>query len=101
MSIGTDAFVRSFVAKTCRDIIDDVEKLDSIQDDFIHFILSSTQMVGIRIGKHRTQIGMFHPIRMDHTNCLQVAIKTLQFNSGLTLSFTCHILRVVFKWCDF
>jgi hypothetical protein len=29
----------------------------------------------------RTQIGMFRPIRMDHTNCLQVAIKTLQFNS--------------------
>jgi hypothetical protein len=27
-----------------------------------------------------TQIGMFRPIRMDHTNCLQVAIKTLQFN---------------------
>ena len=27
--IGTDAFVRSFVAKTCRDIIDDVEKLDA------------------------------------------------------------------------
>jgi hypothetical protein len=27
----------------------------------------------------RTQIGMFRPIRMDHTNCLQVAIKTLQF----------------------
>jgi hypothetical protein len=24
---------------------------------------------------------MFRPIRMDHTNCLQVAIKTLQFNS--------------------
>ena len=28
-----------------------------------------------------TQIGMFRPIRMDHTNCLQVAIKTLQFNA--------------------
>ncbi len=27
-----DAFVRSFVGKTCRDIIDDVEKLDTIQD---------------------------------------------------------------------
>ena len=26
--------------------------------------------------RHRTQIGMFRPIRMDHTNCLQVAIKT-------------------------
>ncbi len=24
---------------------------------------------------------MFRPIRMDHTNCLQVAIKTIQFNS--------------------
>jgi hypothetical protein len=35
--IGTDAFVRSFVSKTCRDIIDDVEKLDVIQDGFIHY----------------------------------------------------------------
>ncbi len=24
---------------------------------------------------------MFRPIRMDHTNCLQVAIKSIQFNS--------------------
>ncbi len=30
--IGTDAFVQNFVAKTCRAIIEDVEKLDSIQD---------------------------------------------------------------------
>ncbi len=37
--IGTDAFVQSFVAKKCRDIIDDVEKLDDIQDGFIHFQL--------------------------------------------------------------
>ena len=37
--IGTDAFVRSFVAKTCRDIIDDVEKLDAIQDGLVHFQL--------------------------------------------------------------
>ena len=28
--IGTDAFVQSFVAKKCRDIIDDVEKLDAL-----------------------------------------------------------------------
>jgi hypothetical protein len=27
----------------------------------------------------RTQIGMFRPIRMDHTNCLQVAIKSNSF----------------------
>ena len=30
----------------------------------------------------RTHIGMFRPIRMDHTNCLQVAIKTLQKNTS-------------------
>jgi hypothetical protein len=27
----------------------------------------------------RIQIGMFRPIRVDHTNCLQVAIKTHSF----------------------
>ncbi len=37
--IVTDAFVQSFVSKTCRDIIDDVEKLDTIQDDCVHFHL--------------------------------------------------------------
>ncbi len=37
--IGTDTFVRQFVAKTCRDIIEDVEKLDAIGDGFIHFQL--------------------------------------------------------------
>ena len=37
--IGTDVFVQNFVAKTCRSIIDDVEKLDAIQDGFIHYQL--------------------------------------------------------------
>ena len=35
--IGTDDFIQSFVAKTCRDIIDDAEKLDAIPGGFIHF----------------------------------------------------------------
>ncbi len=35
--IGTASFVRDFVGKTCRDIIDDVEKIDVIQDGFIHY----------------------------------------------------------------
>jgi hypothetical protein len=39
LSIGTDAFIQNFVAKTCRAIIDDVEKLDAIQDGFIHYQL--------------------------------------------------------------
>ncbi len=30
MTIVTDTFVRQFVTKTCRDIIEDVENLDSI-----------------------------------------------------------------------
>ncbi len=34
--IGTTVFVQNFVAKTCRAVIDDVEKLDAIQDGFIH-----------------------------------------------------------------
>jgi hypothetical protein len=36
----------------------------------------------------RTQIGMFRPIRMDHTNCLQVAIKTLQSSISDFFYFT-------------
>ncbi len=39
MPIVTDAFVQSFVPKTCREIIDDAKKLDTIQDGFIHFQL--------------------------------------------------------------
>ncbi len=35
--IVTDNFVRQFVAKKCRDIIEDVEKVDVIEDSFIHF----------------------------------------------------------------
>jgi hypothetical protein len=31
--------------------------------------------------KHRIQIVMFRPIRVDHTNCLQVDIKTHSFTS--------------------
>jgi hypothetical protein len=31
--------------------------------------------------RHRIQIDMFRPIRMDHTKCLQVAVKTLQFRN--------------------
>jgi len=37
--IGTDFFVCNFVAKTCRNIIDDAGKLYAIQDGFIHYQL--------------------------------------------------------------
>ena len=40
--------------------------------------------------RHRIQIGMFRPIRLDHTNCLQVAIKTHSFtrHHGDEICFT-------------
>jgi hypothetical protein len=37
--IGTDAFVQHFVKKQCQEIMDDVDKLDNIQDGFIHYQL--------------------------------------------------------------
>jgi hypothetical protein len=39
VSIDTDTFVRNFVSRTCRNIVDDVEKLDAIQDGFVHYQL--------------------------------------------------------------
>ncbi len=35
--IGTDDFVQNFVAKTCRASMDDVKKIDDIQDGFIQY----------------------------------------------------------------
>jgi hypothetical protein len=37
--IGTDVFVWNFVATTCKAIIDGVDKLDAIQDGFVHYQL--------------------------------------------------------------
>ena len=43
MPIGTDTFVRNFVTKACRNIIDDVEKLDRVEESTR---LEYTQLVG-------------------------------------------------------
>ena len=37
--IGTDAFIQHFVKDKCQAIMDDVDKLDNIQDGFIHYQL--------------------------------------------------------------
>ncbi len=37
--VDTDTFVCNFVGKTCRSIISDVDKLDTIPDGFIHYQL--------------------------------------------------------------
>jgi hypothetical protein len=68
--IGTDVFVRSFVVKTCRDIIDDVEKLGAIQDGFIHYqLLRFYQVTRLQyINSH-----IMHPnryvLQQQHVDC--------------------------------
>ncbi len=39
LPIGTDAFIQHFVKDKCQAIMDDVDKLDNIQDGFIHYQL--------------------------------------------------------------
>jgi hypothetical protein len=41
----------------------------------------------------RIQIGMFRPIRVDHTNCLQVVIKTHSFEKLPLLFFLFDLIR--------
>ncbi len=49
-------FAQKFVAKTCRAIIDDVEKLDAIQDGFIHCqLLRSCQATRLQYIDHPPQ----------------------------------------------
>jgi hypothetical protein len=68
--IGTDAFVRNFVAKTCRDIIDDVEKLDAIQDDFIHYqLLRFCQATRLQYINSHILIGNRFVLQQQHVDC--------------------------------
>ena len=44
--------------------------------------------------RHRIQIGMFRPIRVDHTNCLQVAIKTHSFILEFAGILAANLVRI-------
>ena len=68
--IGTDAFVQSFVAKKCRDIIDDVEKLDAIQDGFIHFqLLRFCQATRLQYINSHIMLGNRCVLQQQHVDC--------------------------------
>ncbi len=70
MPIVTDAFVRSFVVKTCRDIIDDVEKLDAIQDGFIHFqLLRFCQVTRFQYINSHIMICNCCVLQQQHVDC--------------------------------
>ena len=68
--IGTDAFVQSFVAKKCRDIIDDVEKLDTIQDGFIHFqLIRFCQATRLQYINSHIMLGNRCVLQQQHVDC--------------------------------
>jgi hypothetical protein len=68
--IGTDAFVQNFVAKTCRAIIDDVEKLDAIQDGFVHYqLLRCCQATRLQYINSRILLGNRCVLQQQHVDC--------------------------------
>ncbi len=70
MPIGTDTFVQSFVGKKCRDIIDDVEKLDTIQDVFIHFqLIRFCQATRLQYINSHIMLGNRCVLQQQHVDC--------------------------------
>jgi hypothetical protein len=68
--IGTDTFVRQFVAKTCRDIIEDVEKLDTIEDGFIHLqLLRFCQTTRMQFLKSHILLDNRCVLQEQHVDC--------------------------------
>jgi hypothetical protein len=68
--IGTDTFVRNFVAKTCRNIIDDVEKLDAIQDGFIHYqLLRFCQATRLQFINSHIMLNNLCVLQQQHVDC--------------------------------
>jgi hypothetical protein len=68
--VGTDTFVQNFVTKTCRPIIDDVEKLDAIQDGFIHYqLLRFCQTTGLQYINSHILLGNHCILKQEHVDC--------------------------------
>ena len=62
--------VRNFVAKTCRGIIDDVEKLDAIQDGFIHYqLLRFCQATRLQNINSHILLGNRCTLQQQHVDC--------------------------------
>jgi hypothetical protein len=68
--IGTHGFVRNFVSKTCRDIIDDVEKLDVIQDDLTQYeLLRFCQGTHLQYTYFHILIANRYVLQQHHVDC--------------------------------
>ena len=63
-------FVQNFVAKTCRVIIDDVEKLDTVQDGFIHYqLLRFCQTTRFQYINSHILFGNRCVLQQQHVDC--------------------------------
>ncbi len=68
--IDTDDFIQSFGDKTCRDIIDDVEKLDAIQDGFIHYqLLRFCQATRLQYINSHIMLNNRSVLRQQYVDC--------------------------------
>jgi hypothetical protein len=107
--IGTDMFVRNFVAQKCREIINDVEKPDSIQDGFIHYqLLRFCQVTHLPYINSHIMFNNRSVLYPQHVDCKidDVFLKKRELSNtqmvgirlawtGHTWSFICHTLRGV------
>ncbi len=58
------------MAKKCRDIIDDVEKIDSIQDDFIHCqLIRFCQATRLQYVNSHIMLGNRCVLQQQHVDC--------------------------------
>jgi hypothetical protein len=70
VSIVTDTFAKQFVVKTCRDIIEDIEKLDAIQDAFIHYqILRFCQTTRLQYLNSHIILDNYCVLQQQHVDC--------------------------------
>jgi len=68
--IGTDTFIREFVAKKCSDIIEDVGKLDAIEDSFVHYqILRFCQVTRLQYVNSHIILGNRCVLQQQHADC--------------------------------
>ena len=68
--IGNDNFVRQFVARKCRDIIEDVEKLDAIEDSFVHYqLLRFCQTTRLQYLNSHIILGNRCVLQQQHVDC--------------------------------
>jgi hypothetical protein len=67
--IGTDAFIQHFVKDKCQATMEDVDKLDNIQDGFIHYqLLRFCQATRLQYLNGHAQLANQHVLQQQHVD---------------------------------